>query len=422
MKFKLLIIILLSLTINISAQNLKSFGDINFKDEVHTVLLHPTNFDLDKPVIYLNNMKEQLHLQFDVFADDAPYLYYTFVHCDTQWRPTDLPKNDYIHGFFQDEIDDFTFSVNTFVNYVHYDLLFPTADMMPKLSGNYLLVVTGENPNEIYFTRRFYVVDNIARISAKVPRYPFDLNLGANKQEIDLEISYPDMFNSRANQYSSVTIQQNGRWDNAVMGLKPTYSYPEKLSYLNNEKTVFESGNQFLRINTSNFDNRPEKTKTVYREEDYYVVTLYNDTQRSTHNYVDDDDLYGEKYIYLERENLDATKEADYAMVDFFLSWPQYMFGKDVYIIGAITDWRLDENSKMEYDPSRRGYKKGLLLKQGYYDYLYAVKDNATGITSVAPVNGDFWETNNIYHIFVYLFDQIENYDKLIGYATIKSH
>ena len=422
MKFKSLIIILLALSINLSAQNLKSFGDINYKDEVHTVLLHPTNFDLDKPVIYLNNMKEQLHLQFDVFANDAPYLYYTFVHCDNRWRPTDLPKNDYIHGFFQDEIDDFTFSVNTFVNYVHYDLLFPTADMMPKLSGNYLLVVTGENPNEIYFTRRFYVVDNIARISAKVPRYPFDLNLGANKQEIDLEISYPDMFNSRANQYSSVTIQQNGRWDNAVMGLKPTYSYPEKLSYLNNEKTVFESGNQFLRINTSNFDNRPEKTKTVYREEDYYVVTLYDDTQRSTHNYVDDDDLYGEKYIYLERENLDATKEADYAMVDFFLSWPQYMFGKDVYIIGAITDWQLNENSKMEYDPNRRGYKKGLLLKQGYYDYMYAVKDNASGITSVAPVNGDFWETNNMYHVFVYLFDPIENYDKLIGYTVIKSH
>ena len=422
MKFKLLIIILLTISFSISAQNLKSFGDINYRDEVHTVLLHPTGFDLDKPVIYLDNMKEQLHLQFDVFVNEAPYLYYTFVHCNNQWQPTDLPKNDYLNGFFQDEIRDFTFSVNTFVDYAHYDLVFPTSDMMPKLSGNYLLVVTGEDPNDIYFTRRFYVVEDIARIKASVPRYPFDLNLGTNKQEIDLEINYPDLFNSRADQYSNVTIQQNGRWDNAVFGLKPTYVYPEKLSYMNNAKTVFESGNQFLRINTSNFDNRPEKTRTVYREEDYYVVTLYEDERRNAHNYVTDEDLYGEKYIYLERENLDATNEADYAMVDFFLSWPQYMFGKDVYIIGAITDWRLDENSKMEYDPNRRGYKKGLLLKQGYYDYLYAVKDNATGITSVAPVNGDFWETNNMYHIFVYLFDPIDNYDKLIGYATIKSH
>ena len=422
MKFKTLIIILLAITINTSGQNLKSFGDINYKDEVQTVLLHPTGHEFDKPVIYLDNMVEQLHLQFDIMANEAPYLYYTFVHCDNQWRPTDLPKNDYLNGFFQEEIDQFAFSLNTFVNYVHYDLVFPTADMLPKISGNYLLVVTGENPNDIYFTRRFYVVEDIARINASIPRYPFDLKLGTNKQEIDLEVSYPDLFNSRADQYSNVTIQQNGRWDNAVFGLKPTYVYPEKLSYYNNAKTVFESGNQYLRINTSNFENRPERTRTVYREEECYVVTLYEDTKRSTHNYSDDEDLYGEKYIYLERENLDATNEADYAMVDFFLQWPQYMFGKDVYIIGAITDWRLDDNSKMEYDPQRRGYKKGLLLKQGYYDYMYAVKDNASGITSVAPINGDFWETNNVYHIFVYLFDPIENYDKLIGYTTIKSH
>lgn len=422
MKFKSLIIILLVFVINVSGQNLKSFGDINYKDEVQTVLLHPKDFELDKPIIYLNNMKEQLHLQFDLLTDDAPYLYYTFVHCDNQWRPTDLPKNEYLNGYFQEEIDQFSFSVNTFVNYVHYDLLFPTTDMMPKISGNYLLVVTGENPNDIYFTRRFYVVHDISQIRAAVPRYPYDLNLGDNKQEIDLEISYPDMFNSRADQYSNVTIQQNGRWDNAVFGLKPTYVYPEKLSYTNNPKTVFESGNQFLRINTSNFDNRPEKTRTVYREEDYYVVTLYADAKRSVHNYIDDEDLYGEKYIYLERDNLNAANEADYAMVDFFLQWPQYMIDKDVYIIGAITDWRLDENAKMEYNPQFHGYQKGLLLKQGYYDYMYAVKDNATGITSVAPVNGDFWETNNVYHIFVYLFDPIQNYDKLIGYTSIKSH
>ncbi len=422
MRFKLLIIILLSLTIKLSAQAPKVMGDKNYREEVQTVLLHPVGFELDKPIIYINNMLEQLHLQFDILADDAPYLYYTFVHCDNQWQPTDLPKNDYLNGFFQEEIDQFSFSVNTFVNYVHYDLVFPTANMMPKLSGNYLLVVTGEDSNDIYFTRRFYIVENIARISATIPRYPFDLNLGSNKQEIDLEISYPNLFNSRADQYSNVTIIQNGRWDNAVTSLKPTYVLPEKLSYINNANTVFESGNQYLRINTSNFENRPEKTRTVYREEDYYVVTLYEDAKRSTHNYIDDEDLYGEKYIYLERDGFDATNEADYARVDFFLQWPQYLIGQDVYIIGAITDWRLDENSKMEYDPERRGYKKGLLLKQGYYDYMYLVKDNASGKTSLAPINGDFWETNNMYHIFVYLFDPNENYDKLIGYTTIKAH
>lgn len=422
MKFKLLIIISLSFYANIFAQKNISCSDMNYRDDVQTVLLHPKDFDFNKPVINLNNMVEKLHLQFDVMVDDAPFLYYTFIHCTNDWKPSDLQRNEYISGYFQDDIDNFTFSFNTYKNYVHYDLMFPTPEMMPKLSGNYLLVVMGENADDVYFTRRFYVVDEKAVISTTMPRYPFDLNLGKEKQEIDLDIVYPDLFNSRADQYSNVTIQQNGRWDNAVFGLKPTYIYPEKLSYVNNAKTVFESGNQYIRINTSNFDNRPERTRTVYHDDNGYVVTLFPDTKRNTVAYITDEDLYGEKYIYMELAGYDATKEADYAWVEFFLLWPQYMLDKEVYILGAITDWRMDESSKMEYDPQRRGYQKRLLLKQGYYDYMYIVKDKETGTASLAPINGDFWETNNLYHIFVYLYDYLQNYDQLIGYKVIRSH
>lgn len=422
MKFKLLIIISLSFCANIFAQKNISCSDMNYRDDVQTVLLHPKDFDFNKPVINLNNMVEKLHLQFDVMVDDAPFLYYTFIHCTNDWKPSDLQRNEYISGYFQDDIDNFTFSFNTYKNYVHYDLMFPTPEMMPKLSGNYLLVVTGENADDVYFTRRFYVVDEKAVISTTMPRYPFDLNLGKEKQEIDLDIVYPDLFNSRADQYSNVTIQQNGRWDNAVFGLKPTYIYPEKLSYVNNAKTVFESGNQYIRINTSNFDNRPERTRTVYHDDNGYVVTLFPDTKRNTVAYITDEDLYGEKYIYMELAGYDATKEADYAWVEFFLQWPQYMLDKEVYILGAITDWRMDESSKMEYDPQRRGYQKRLLLKQGYYDYMYIVKDKETGMASLAPINGDFWETNNLYHIYVYLYDYLQNYDQLIGYKVIRSH
>lgn len=422
MKYKLLIIILLASCFNIFAQKNISFSDMEYRDEVKTVLLHPVGHDLNKPIIFLKDMQEKLHLQFDLLVDDAPFLYYTFIHCNNQWQHSDLQRNEYIAGYFQDDIDNFTFSFNTYIDYVHYDLVFPTADMMPKLSGNYLLVVTGENPDDVYFTRRFFVVDEKSVISTKMPRYPFDLNLGQNEQEIDLEITYPDLFNSRADQYSNVTIQQNGRWDNAIFGLKPTYVYPDRLSYINNAQTVFESGNQYVRINTSNFENRPERTKTVYHDDNGYVVTLYTDTKRNTVAYINDNDLYGEKYIYLELAGYDVTREAEYAWVEFSLQWPQYMFDKDVYILGAITDWRLDESSKMEYDPQLRGYKKRLLLKQGYYDYMYVVKDKETGKTTLAPINGDFWETNNMYHIFVYLYDYLQNYDQLIGYKAIKSH
>lgn len=416
---------LLILSISLDAQQIQSFTDKNYNDDVQTVLLHPTGDSLAKPIIHLNDMMGKLHLQFDVFANDAPYMYYTFIHCNNDWtQQSDIQQIEYLDGFDSDDIENYSFSLNTMVDYVHFDLIFPTEDMIPKISGNYILIVFENelSPENIYFTRRFMIVDDKANINVNIPRYPFDLNLGTDKQQLEITLSYPDLFNSLAEQYSNVTIQQNGRWDNAVTGLKPTYVYPDNLSYENNVKTVFNSGNQFRRFNTSNLYNRPEQTRTVEMSKDYYVVTLYNDQKRNLYAYVDDRDLFGEKVIYLERDDKAAATEADYVMVEFFLDWAPVMQDQDVYIMGAITDWNLDEKNKMTYDYERKGYALNLLLKQGYYDYIYAVKEKDKSVADVAVVAGNFWETMNEYTVYLYLFDPTQNYDQLIGVKTVMSH
>ena len=420
--FSLLSLVMIS---SANAQQLQSYTDTNYNDNVQTVLLHPVGDSLAKPVIHLNDMMGKLHLQFDVFANDAPYMYYTFVHCNNGWtQQSDIQQIEYLNGFDSDDIENYSFSLNTMVDYVHFDLVFPTEDMIPKISGNYLLIVFENElaPENIYFTRRFMIVDDKANFNVNIPRYPFDLNLGTNKQQLEMTISYPNIFNSLAEQYSNVTIQQNGRWDNAVMGLKPTYVYPDYLSYENNVKTVFNSGNQYRRINTSNLNNRPEQTKTVEMSNDYYIVTLYNDQKRNLHAYIDDDDLFGEKVIYLERDDRAAATEADYVLVEFFLDWFPVMTDQDVYVMGAITDWNLDDKNKMTYDYERKGYALNLLLKQGYYDYIYAVKERGQKTADVGVVAGDFWETKNEYTIYLYLFDPTQNYDQLIGVKTVLSH
>ena len=419
------IIFFLMIGIVANSQQLQSYTDTNYNDKAQTVLLHPVGDSLAKPVITLNDMMGKLHLQFDVFANDAPYMYYTFVHCNNDWtQQSDIQQIEYLSGFDSDDIENYSFSLNTMVDYVHYDLVFPTEDMTPKISGNYLLIVFENEltPENIYFTRRFMIVDDKANFNVNIPRYPFDLSLGTNKQQIDMTVSYPNIFNTLAEQYSNVTIQQNGRWDNAVTGLKPSYVYPDYLSYENNAKTVFNSGNQYRRFNTSNLNNRPEQTKTVEMSKDYYVVTLYNDQKRNLYAYIDDDDLFGEKVIYLERDDMAAATEADYVMVEFFLDWYPVLTDQDMYIMGAITDWNFDEKNKMTYDFERKGYAISLLLKQGYYDYIYAVKDKSQATADVTPIAGDFWETKNEYTIYLYLFDPTQNYDQLIGVKTVLSH
>jgi hypothetical protein len=169
-------------------------------------------------------------------------------------------------------------------------------------------------------------------------------------------------------------------------------------------------------------DNRPEQTSTVELSKDYYVVELYPNKKRNTQAYISDHDLFGGKVIYLERQDRVAAIEGDYVMVEFFLEWEPVMTTQDVYIMGAITDWEFDERNKMTYDYERRGYAASLLLKQGYYDYIYAVKERGEEKADVTPIAGNFWETLNEYTIYLYLFDPTQNYDQLIGVKTVLSH
>ena len=104
---KTFVISLLSLVFinTANSQQLQSYTDTNYNDKVQTVLLHPVGDSLAKPIIPLHDMMGKLHLQFDVFANDAPYMYYTFVHCNNDWtQQSDIQQIEYLSGFDSDDI------------------------------------------------------------------------------------------------------------------------------------------------------------------------------------------------------------------------------------------------------------------------------------------------------------------------------
>ncbi len=48
----------------------------------------------------------------DLFGNEANY-YYEIVHCDYNWKPTDIPKNEYLKGFDGQRIQEYQNSFNT---------------------------------------------------------------------------------------------------------------------------------------------------------------------------------------------------------------------------------------------------------------------------------------------------------------------
>ena len=400
--------------------------DITYENRVYdpnieTVLLYKAGNQLSDPVIKLNS-NDKLWLSFDDFSNETYRFKYTFIHCNEFWEPSDLRQIDYLDGYFEGEILDYHFSLNAIPGYIHYTHIFPDNDVRIKLSGNYILKVYIDNDSDdnVLFTRRFYVVEPMmATIEAEIPYYPKKLEYTRKKQQIDLRIITPDLFNAEPTQRISVTIQQNGRWDNAKMGIKATSVLMNELQYNFRDGIVFDGGNEFRHFDMKSFLYQSMYIKQIISTKDGYEVYLHTDYPRANKPYETLDDINGRKLIKARQDQITMI-EGEYGYVDFNLKQPE-IADADIYILGAINDWQLDDKSKMTYDSRTRSYQARLFLKQGYYDYLYAVVPRGLFTGDVTIIEGDHWETRNSYTIYVYYKERVPEYDRLIGYRKFNS-
>ena len=54
----------------------------------------------------------------------------------------------------------------------------------------------------------------------------------------------------------------------------------------------------------------------------------------------------------------------------FYFESPQ--LDVPVYVYGQLSDWELRPEFLLDYSPERGAYSKKVLLKQGYYNYIFA--------------------------------------------------
>jgi hypothetical protein len=402
-----------------------SFYELNnkvYQDYVQTVMLYPEDEALRDPILYLHDPR-LLTLSFDILGDATSVYNYTIVHCTYDWKPSDLQPIEYINGYQEDEIRDFRYSLNTLTPYVHYTFKFPGENLRPKLSGNYVMIVYDSqlNAENILFTRRFMVVDIKASIAASVPQYPKKPEYIKTKHQVDVTVIIDDSYRVNPEQSLNLTIKQNGRWDNAVVGLKPNYIYSDKITYEYEDATVFDAGNQCRNFDMKSFKYQSEFIKEIREEKDCYSIDLWPSKRRNTSNYIFEKDILGRKLIKA-RDDQDSEIEGDYAWVNFFLDYPVSLNHEDIYLIGALNDWNLDENSRMSYNYERKGYEGKLFLKQGYYNYLYGIVEKEKTIADVSPIEGNFWDSQCEYSIMLYFRKPGTVYDQLVGYMVIPSH
>ena len=418
-KYIIITICFFAASVNVAASIVEN-KDLVYDENIHTVLLHPPSDQLLLPVIRLNST-DKLRLSFDDMSAESYLFRYTFIHCTKDWEISNLDQMDYLDGFFEEDITKYDFSVNTIPPYIHYDLLFPTRDMQIKISGNYILKVYLDSPDDedVIFTKRFFVVEPIVRVDVDIPYYPKNLEFVRHKQQIDLKLFTPDLFAAEPMKRINVSIQQNGRWDNIKENLKPTSMMLDQLNYDYREGIVFEGGNQYRNFDMKSYWYQSMYIKQIISEADGYDVILHTDYPKTDKPYSANPDIHGKKLIKA-RTGQNTNTEGEYAWVEFWLKYPKIK-DANIYLLGALNNWQLDEKSKMRYNSHLNMYHGRLFLKQGYYDYLFAVVPDGKMRGSVSVIEGDHWETKNQYSVYVYYREKVPEYDRLVGYLTFNS-
>ncbi|MGN0187865.1 MAG: DUF5103 domain-containing protein [Paludibacteraceae bacterium] len=388
--------------------------------QIHTLQVQLSDNSLALPVIELHS-DQQMRIAFDELSYDSHYFNYKIVHCNADWTPSALSEVEYIDGFYDGIINDYTLSTNTTTLYTHYQLLIPNDELRLKVSGNYAVLIAENNDfDNVAAVACFSVVDSRITVTGSV-RNNTDIELANRYQQLDFELDtrgyeIRDPFNEL-----KVTVRQNQRWDNAVSNLQPTYTSATTQAYKNNRQLIFEGGNQYRSIDFSSEYTYGAGIERIVFDHEYFNVLLTPSELRTGRGVAQGEDANG-RYLVNRQQSDDSDSEADYMWVHFILPMDEPFFTGSVYLLGELCGNDISEQARMTYDFTEKAYIKSLLLKQGGYNFLYAYVPKNSTFGSLQPTEGSYWQTENEYTIYVYHRAWGERYDRLVAVKTIYSN
>lgn len=387
------------------------FEDKNYENTVGTVTLRPpggSKFDID-PVIALG---KTLHLDFDIIGEDYEFLHAKLIHCTYDWQRSDIRSLEYLNTYNEFSLDEFSYSSNTLVPYTRYQLTLPEVTK----SGNYLLVVYRDGDEEdLLFTRRMVVYENLAVVNGQVLFSQLAKQMQTH-QRIAFEIRHPTLNIFNAFRDVKVVILQNHNWFTAITGLQPTLQRPDQkhLEYHHfTGENEFPGSNEFRFFDLRATQYRGRNVNAVFRQGQSFSARLGKDIPRYDRAYTNTVEDENGGFFAGNTDPGEDLIEADYIYTSFFLEMEQ--LSTPVYVTGKWSNWRLDGDSEMEYDPGLGLYIKEIRLKQGFYNFAYTTQ------TGTKKIEGSFPETENQYEVLVYFTDLSLSYHRLIGYTQLAS-
>lgn len=410
---------------------------------IHTLQTMVNDDWLHDDVITLGT-DDWVTISFDHFTHDYHRFIYKIVHCNADWTPSELFEVDYMDGFNNQPIEDYENSLNTTMLYTHYRLDLPNDDIQFKVSGNYRVeIYLDEEASPPALSQRegaslhrgiespslegvrggpapvatacFRIVEPRMGLNVSVTSNT-DIDTNLSHQQVELTLNYPP--NEVMNPATEIKpyVYQNSRTDNMVSLVKPTYVSPGHSEYTHNRALIFPAGNEYRRFEVINMHYATQGVDKMSYFEPYYHATLLPDAPRRNYSYDEDHDGR-----YLIRYNMaqDTNIEADYFFAHFTLYMPRRT-GGNFYLTGEFAYNDFTPEYQMTYNNAAQAYEGTILLKQGAYDFMYLWVPESSTIGQTGPAEGNFYEAENEYQVYIYHRPFGGRYDRLVAAQQIK--
>ena len=403
--------ILLALIPQIPRKKL-SYENKNYEKEIKSVQLYSNKQAYRSHLLPAVTQLGQpdLILEFDDLRNDINSYYAKIIHCQYDWTPSTLRDLDFMMDYNEFNVNDYAYSSNTYIPYVHYKFQLPRV----KLPGNYLLIVYRDGKQaDLILSQRFMVFDPRTSLTQDNLNSG-SLTLRSSNQQLNFTINYRGLEILNPFETVHVIIRQNQRWDNAKYNVRPSFVREDKqrIEYrLFADDKYFSAGNEFRFVDFRSINFPGQNTDRIDKSSRPPHLWVQPDYSRKDEVYAQYPDINGQFNI----ENLDQGNPetaSSYIDVTFTLKASKLAEGK-VFVLGAFNQWIKNADSEMKYDEVNGAYYNTTLMKQGWYNYQYVVEDKQL---PAHYFEGSHFETENLYEVFLYYRPFQPNTDLLIGY------
>lgn len=455
----------LLLSIHMYAQDIKMEDNI-YDDEVSSVQVLVNDTITSIPMMKLNST-DILSLEFDDLADheDNEY-YYRIILCDKDWQKTNLDPIEYVDGFHEERLRDWQNAIGTFVPYTHYWMTIPNRDTRIKSSGNYVLYVYNRYDDETpVLTKRFIVTETLAGVKNQWSR-PSITEIVRFGQQLNLDVVVDNFKMPNPQRDVSMTIVRNGDWHDAKSNIKCRSFFNNVFTFDKFGVTSFLGLTEYRAFDLRSMMGRGQGVMKLVKGPEMMEATLRTDQKRDEAVYLFNFDFNGNYYIdnrddinrvlFTDGDVLAGTKSkindfrkifqntndgktgnfayfdnsangwkvrdksirSDYVKVKFSLKSTNT--DDKIYLYGALSNFKIDPRFEMKYDGTQEAYVIEKVLKQGYYNYMYATADKK-GNPIFRNTEGSWQDTENDYRTIVYYREYGSRIDRVIGVNLFNS-